>query len=70
MEILERYDSTEVPTLQKTNDAVRWIGENVFDQKIGSGDMNKWLQIRTHTIGGPLRQTLTWQAPRYVILCK
>jgi integrase len=50
MEILERYDSIEVPTLQKTNDAVRWIGEKAFDQKIGCGDMNKWLQIRTHTV--------------------
>jgi len=49
-EILQKYDSIEVPTLQKTNDAVRWIGEKAFDQKIGSGDKNKWLQIRTHTV--------------------
>jgi len=49
LEILERYETIEIPTLQKTNDALRWIGEKAFDQKLGKGNISKWLQIRTHT---------------------
>ncbi len=49
-EILEKYGTIEVPTLQKTNEAIRWIGEKAFDQKLGPGDIRKWLEIRTHTV--------------------
>jgi integrase len=49
LEILERYESIEIPTLQKTNDALKWIGEKAFDQKLGKGNISKWLQVRTHT---------------------
>ena len=49
LEILERYETIEIPTLQKTNDALKWIGEKAFDQKLGKGNVRKWLQIRTHT---------------------
>ena len=49
LEILERYESIEIPTLQKTNDALKWIGEKAFYQKLGKGNISKWLQVRTHT---------------------
>ncbi len=49
MEILERYRTILVPTLQKTNDAIRWIGEKAHENKIGTGNIQKWLEIRTHT---------------------
>jgi site-specific recombinase XerD len=49
-EILERYGTIQIPSLQKTNDAIRWIGEKAFDQKIGPGNIKKWLEIRTHTV--------------------
>ncbi|MDD4554436.1 MAG: site-specific integrase [Bacteroidales bacterium] len=49
LEILERYGRIDVPTLQKTNEALRWIGEIASDKKIGNGNPKKWLQIRTHT---------------------
>ena len=49
LEILERYRSIQTPTLQKTNEAIRWIGEKAHENKIGTGDINKWLEIRTHT---------------------
>ena len=49
LEIMNRYRPIEVPTLQKTNEAIRWIGEKAHDNKIGSGDIQKWLEIRTHT---------------------
>ncbi|MGA3014275.1 MAG: site-specific integrase [Bacteroidales bacterium] len=48
-EILEKYGTIDVPTLQKTNEAIRWIGEKAFDQKLGAGNIKKWLEIRTHT---------------------
>lgn len=49
MEILQRYKRIEAPTLQKTNEALRWIGEKAYDQKLGNGNIKKWLEIRTHT---------------------
>jgi len=49
-EILERYGTIQVPTLQKTNDAIRWIGEKAYDNKLGTVNLKKWLQIRTHTV--------------------
>jgi integrase len=49
-EILERYETIEVPTLQKTNEAIRWIGDKAYDQKLGPGNIKKWLEIRTHTV--------------------
>jgi integrase len=48
-EILEKYGTIDVPTLQKTNEAIRWIGEKAFDKKLGAGNIKKWLEIRTHT---------------------
>jgi integrase len=49
-EILERYGTIQIPSLQKTNDAIRWIGEKAFETKLGTGNLKKWLQIRTHTV--------------------
>ena len=49
-DILERYGTIQVPSLQKTNDAIRWIGEKAFETKRGTGNLKKWLQIRTHTV--------------------
>ena len=49
MEILEKYGSIDIPTLQKTNEALRWIGDLAADKKIASGNPKKWLEIRTHT---------------------
>lgn len=50
LEILARYHQIQVPTLQKTNEAIRWIGEKAFENKLGSGNIKKWLEIRTHTV--------------------
>ena len=50
LEILNRYNQIQVPTLQKTNEAIRWIGEKAFEKKLGSGNIKKWLEIRTHTV--------------------
>jgi len=49
-EILERYGTIQVPSLQKTNDAIRWIGEKAHDNRLGNGNQKKWLEIRTHTV--------------------
>jgi len=49
MEILGKYGSIDIPTLQKTNEALRWIGDLAADKKIASGNPKKWLEIRTHT---------------------
>jgi len=35
-EILERYGRIDIPTLQQTNEALRWIGEIASDKKIGN----------------------------------
>lgn len=50
LEILDRYHQIQVPTLQKTNEAIRWIGEKAYEKKLGSGNIKKWLEIRTHTV--------------------
>ena len=49
LEILERYRFIQAPTLQKTNEAIRWVGEKAHENKIGTGDINKWPEIRSHT---------------------
>lgn len=49
VEILSRYPSLYVPTLQKINESLRWIGEMAYGKKIGKGNPKKWLEIRTHT---------------------
>jgi len=48
-EILRRYGTIRVPPLQKTNDGIRFIGQLAYDKKLGTGDLKKWRQIRTHT---------------------
>lgn len=49
MEILNRYGSIQNLSLQKTNEALRWIGQIAKDKAIGNGNPKKWLEIRTHT---------------------
>jgi len=49
MEILGKYGSIDISTLQKTNEALRWIGDLAADKKIASGNPKKWLEVRTHT---------------------
>ena len=49
MEILQRYGTLQIPINNKFNDSLRWIGEKAAEQKIGTGNPKKWLQIRTHT---------------------
>jgi integrase len=48
-DILGNYDSIFIPSNQKTNDALKWIGQKAFDKKLGKGDIRKWRRIRTHT---------------------
>jgi integrase len=49
-EILNKYgNKLGVLSLQKTNDAIRFIGQTAFTSKVRSGNINKWLEIRTHT---------------------
>ena len=50
IEILNKYDNNlGVLSLQKTNEAIRFIGQVAFNNKVRSTNNNKWLQIRTHT---------------------
>jgi len=49
IEILNRYGSIQAPTLQKTNDAMLWIGENAAEKEFAKSNSKKWLKIRTHT---------------------
>jgi integrase len=49
LEILTAYGSIQIPTLQKTNEAIRWIGEKACEQKLGGDNPKKWLEIRTHS---------------------
>jgi len=49
LEILQRYGTLQIPINNKFNDSLRWIGEKAAEQKIGTGNPKKWLQIRTHT---------------------
>ncbi|MCX6266470.1 MAG: tyrosine-type recombinase/integrase [Bacteroidetes bacterium] len=49
-EILSKYgNKLGVLSLQKTNDAIRFIGQTAFTSKVKSNNINKWLEIRTHT---------------------
>lgn len=48
-EILRKYDSIYIPSNQKTNDSLKWIGKKAHEKELGTGNKNKWLQIRTHT---------------------
>ena len=48
-EILARYGQIQLPTLLKINDALKVIGEMAHEKKIGTGNQNKWLAIRSHT---------------------
>lgn len=51
LEILTRYgDDFRVPTNQEANRVLRWIGEYAVLKKITKGNLDKWLQIRTHTV--------------------
>ncbi|MEI7983941.1 MAG: tyrosine-type recombinase/integrase, partial [Bacteroidota bacterium] len=49
LEILKRYGTLQVPAIRQTNDAMKWIGQKAFDEKISKGNLKKWLVIRTHT---------------------
>lgn len=48
-EILEKYESIYIPSNQKTNDSLRWIGKKAHEKELGNGNKKKWLEIRTHT---------------------
>ena len=50
LEILNKYNNNlGVISLQKTNEAIRFIGQLAYSKKIKSININKWLEIRTHT---------------------
>jgi integrase len=48
-EILSNYDSIYIPSNQKTNDALKWIGQKAHEKNLGERNINKWRKIRTHT---------------------
>jgi len=51
LEIINRYGSEyRIPTNQEANRVLRWIGEYAVTKKITNGNLEKWLQIRTHTV--------------------
>ncbi len=51
LEIINRYgNSYRIPTNQEANRVLRWIGEYAVTRKITKGNLDKWLQIRTHTV--------------------
>lgn len=51
IEIIERYGSgMTIPTNQEANRVLRWLGEYAVTKKITKGNLDKWLQIRTHTV--------------------
>ena len=51
IEIINRYGSgTTIPTNQEANRVLRWLGEYAVTKKITKGNLDKWLQIRTHTV--------------------
>ena len=51
IEILKRYGpELHIPTNQEANRVLRWIGEYAVLKKITKGNLEKWLQIRTHTV--------------------
>ena len=50
IEIINRYGpGATIPTNQEANRVLRWIGEYAVIKKITEGNLDKWLQIRTHT---------------------
>ena len=50
LEIINRYgDAYNIPTNQEANRVLRWVGEYAVAKKITNGNLDKWLQIRTHT---------------------
>lgn len=50
LKILDTYGpSLYIPTNQEANRVLRWIGEYAVIKKITQGNLDKWLQIRTHT---------------------
>jgi len=50
LEILNKYNNKlGVISLQKTNEAIRFIGQLAFSKQIKSININKCLEIRTHT---------------------
>ena len=48
-EILEKYESLSIPSNQKTNDGLKWIGQKASDKNLGKANITKWRRIRTHT---------------------
>jgi len=51
LEILHRYGlELHVPTNQEANRVLRWIGEYAVLKKITTENLDKWNQIRTHTV--------------------
>ncbi len=48
-EIMGKYETPYIPSNQKTNDSLKWIGQKAFEKKLGNGNFQKWLEIRTHT---------------------
>jgi integrase len=51
VEIMKRYgDDLYIPTNQECNRVLRWIGEYAVVKKITKGNLDKFLQIRTHTV--------------------
>ena len=51
VEIMKRYgNDLHIPTNQEANRVLRWIGEYAVMKKITKGNLEKWLQIRTHTV--------------------
>jgi integrase len=50
IEILNKYgNNLGVISLQKTNEAIRFLGQLAYSKKIKSENINKWIEIRTHT---------------------
>ena len=51
LEIINRYGSgTTIPTNQEANRVLKWLGEYAVTKKITKGNLDKWFQIRTHTV--------------------
>ena len=51
LEIINRHGSEyRIPTNQEANRVLRWVGEYAVTKKITKGNLDKWLQIRTHTV--------------------
>ncbi|MCX6280794.1 MAG: phage integrase SAM-like domain-containing protein [Bacteroidetes bacterium] len=51
LEIINKYGAEyRIPTNQEANRVLRWVGEYAVTKKITNGNLDKWLQIRTHTV--------------------